>query len=113
MELARCPHCQRPYKKDRSNQQNKSYWKLCVEPLSNYLEGYTKEEVHDLLKFKFLSEVRYVKNRSGMMEEVKVTKSTVSLSTVEFNEYMENIRIWASQLGCWLAEPNEALEAYQ
>ncbi len=102
-----CPTCHRPFTKGRSNPQNKSYWKLCVEPLAAYLEGYTRDEIHELLKYKFLSEVRYIKDRTGKMEEVRVTKSTRSLTTVGFNQFMESIRVWASQLGCWLQEPNE------
>jgi hypothetical protein len=102
-----CKECNRPLTKGRSNPQNKSYWKLCVEPLANFLEGYTKAEVHELLKYKFLSEVRYVHMRDGTIEEIKVTKSTTTLTTVEFNDFMEHIRRWASQLGCWLGEPNE------
>ena len=102
-----CKACGKPLTKCRSNPKNKSYWKLCVEPLAEYLEGYTTEDIHCLLKHKFLSEIRYVKNRAGMMEEVKVTKSTTSLTTVEFNNFMESIRQWASELGCYLTEPNE------
>ena len=105
--IERCKTCGRPLTKGRSNPQNKSYWKLCVEPLAEYLEGYTTEDIHCLLKHKFLSEIRYVKNRNGMTEEVKVTKSTTSLTTVEFNLFMESIRQWASELGLYLNEPNE------
>ena len=107
MATVLCKECGRPLTKGRSNPQNKSYWKLCVEPLAEFLEGYTRPEVHELLKYKFLSETRYVRNRAGRMEEVKVTKSTRDLTTSEFNEFMEQIRVWASQLGCWLSEPNE------
>jgi hypothetical protein len=105
----KCPTCLKPYVKQRSNPQNNTYWKLCVEPLSEYLEGYTREEVHELLKHKFLSEARYVKNKEGEVEEIKITKSTTVLSTKEFNEFMSAIRIWASSLGCWLSEPNEVI----
>lgn len=103
----KCPKCNHEIK-SRTKPQNDSYWKLCVEPLVDFLEGYTKEEIHELLKYKFLSEVRYVKNRiKGNLEEVKVMKSTTSLTTIQFNEFMSQIRIWASQLGCSLKEPNE------
>ena len=56
---------------------------------------------------KFLREVQFAKKRDGTMEELVFTKSTTSLTTTEHNEFCSQIRIWASQLGCWLAEPNE------
>lgn len=107
MNQERCPTCGRPPTKGRSNPQNRSYWLLIVQPLAEYL-ALTTEECHELLKYKFNKEVLYVKNRQGLMEEIVKIKSTTILTTAEFNDYCMHSRIWASQLGCYLKEPNEA-----
>ena len=38
---------------DRSGQQNKYYWAVIVDILAEYF-GYTKDEMHDVLKWHFL-----------------------------------------------------------
>lgn len=93
--------------KQRSGQQNKAYWKLIIEPFAEYL-GRDRWDVHELCKHKFLKEVHYQPKLDGKVEELIFTKSTTSLTTSEHNEFCSQIRIWASQLGCWLAEPNES-----
>lgn len=109
MNSERCPTCFRPITKGRSNQQNKSYWKLCVEPLTEFLsdQGYTSEDVHELLKSECNFEVKYLKDRHGKIVEKRIPMSTTGLTTVQFNEFMERIRRYASELGCYLYEPNE------
>lgn len=102
----RCPSCNRALTKGRSNPQNKAYWKTIIEPLAEYL-GLTKDECHALLKYKFNKEINFVADRSGNMVEVVKIKSTTSMTTSEHSDFCSQIRIWASQLGCWLAEPNE------
>lgn len=104
----KCPTCGHIESKGRSSQQNKAYWKLLIEPFAEYL-ALDRDKVHDLCKHKFLKEVHYQKRRDGKMEELIVTKSTTSLTTIEHNEFCSQIRIWASQLGCYLKEPNEEL----
>lgn len=92
--------------KGRSSQQNKSYWKLIIEPFAEYL-ALDRDKVHEMLKFKFLKEVRYASKRDGTMEEYIITRSSTSLTTKEFEEFCSQIRIWASSLGLYLYEPNE------
>lgn len=106
--MPKCPQCQYEFEsKGRSIQQNKSYWKLIINPFSEYLAR-DKWEVHELCKHKFLREVQYQNTMEGEVEELIFTKSTTALTTKEHSEYCSQIRIWASQLGCWLAEPNES-----
>lgn len=111
MELSpkfKCPQCGwNKEGKGRSNQQNKSYWLLIIQPLSEYL-ALNRMDVHDICKHKFLKEVHYANRRDGTVEELIITKSTTSLTTKEFEEYCSQLRIWGSQLGCYLKEPNEA-----
>jgi hypothetical protein len=102
----KCPTCGHVTTKGRSSQQNKSYWKLIIEPLAEYL-ALDKDKVHDLVKHKFLKEFHYQKRRDGIMEELIITKSTTSLTTKEHSEFCSQIRIWASELGCYLYDPGE------
>lgn len=87
--------------KDRSNQQNKYYFKVVVGILSE-MTGYSKEEMHDALREKFLSEMS---DSHGLTR----IRSTTDLSTVEFESYLSNIRQWASvELDCFIPDPNSA-----
>ena len=75
---------------NRSNEQNSLYWKW-IEILSNDL-GYTKTELHELIKYKFLK--RESKNKDG--ETTVVIKSTSTLTIKEFNEFMNDILYWSN-----------------
>ena len=108
-----CPYCKHHWEvKGRSKEQNNSYWGLLVTPFCEWLnnnghEGHTVEDVHDMFKSEFLSKIEYIKDRNGNAKEVRSFRSTTSLTTKDFEEYCSKIRIWASQLGCYLSEPNE------
>ena len=103
----KCPICKYEWiTKSRTLQQNKSYWGLIIVPLAEYL-GLTNDECHDLMKYKFNKEVVYTEIRDGTWEEVTKIKSTANMTTVEHSEYCSKIRVWASHIGCWLAEPGE------
>ena len=75
---------------NRSNEQNSLYWKW-VDILSNDL-GYTKTEMHELIKYKFLK--REYKNKDG--ETNVVIKSTSTLTIKEFNDFMNDILYWST-----------------
>ena len=73
----------------RTERQNKYYWKCIVLVLGDEL-GYYKFEMHEILKEHFIVE------------------TSKELSRKEFNNYCEQIRIWAQQeLGIRLMTPNE------
>ena len=111
MELSgKCPTCGRGAIRKRTTPQNRYYWSCIVEPLSDHL-GYTKEETHDLLKIKFLTQVRHAVNkRNGQIIELVVVGSTTDLGTQEACDLYADIRCWASQeLDCYLMEPNEGV----
>ena len=85
-------------KKERTLRQNKWYWSCVVKiPAEHY--GYYPEEMHEAYKFMFLRR----------MEEGKplTVKSTTSLSTVEFNEYIERCRQWAAEQDFVIPDPEE------
>jgi len=89
----------RESRNSRSLQQNRYYWGVVLKALSDDT-GYTAEEMHQLMAEKFLS---YEKG-----EHVFV-RSTTSLNTKEFEEYLSQIRLFANtELGIFIPEPNEA-----
>jgi hypothetical protein len=88
----------RRHKKNRSIPQNNFYWGVCIKLLCEET-GYSDDEMHDALKMLFLQD----RNR-----QIPTLRSTASLTTVEFEEYLEKVRQWAAQeLSCVIPLPNE------
>ena len=85
--------------------QNKLWWQSMT-ILGNYL-GYTKEECHDIAKFKLLKRER-IDEKSG--EVFEYLESTAKLTKEEFAEVYKHLQIWASQLGCYIGNENEQLK---
>jgi len=73
----------------RSLRQNRYYWGVVVEILCEYT-GYSREETHEILKAKFLSDTKKVGN-----EIITYARSTTTLTTKEFENYLQRIREWA------------------
>lgn len=102
----RCPTCHRSIKQDRSNNQNRYYWGVVINMLSEHT-GFTPSEMHEVLKYRFLSYPRILISKTP--EKVLIAKSTTNLTTKEFEEFMTRVRQWASiDLGLWIPEPNQA-----
>jgi len=80
------------HKDSRSIQQNRLYWSLVTE-MSSYL-GHTTDEVHDLMRYKFLSYKELVNE-----EEITRVPSTTQLSIKAFNEYYDQVSQFAYSLG--------------
>ena len=74
------------YRRQRTNPQNKYYWGVVVPILANHF-GYTKDEMHDALRWQFLRK---------QDKEPPTVRSTAELTTVEFNAYIDEIVIWAA-----------------
>ena len=82
----------------RSNPQNGYYHGVVLKLLSDYT-GYTQSEMHDAMRIKFLTE------HGNFCDTIK---STTSLTTMQFEDYMSQIRTWASsELSVYIPEPNE------
>ena len=87
------------YKK-RSDRQNRYYWGHVIDELKKF-SGHSRQEIHKFLKKKFLTSVEVLGE--------DIPGSTKDLDTVEFEEYMRQIRQWASsELNVVIAQPNEA-----
>ena len=91
---------------NRSNMQNSYYWKCIVQTLSEEL-GYFPNEIHDILRAKFLNEWQMLEINDKKIGINKIG-STATLDTKAFEVYADQIRIWAlTELGIRLMLPNE------
>ena len=82
----------------RSLQQNSYMWGVVYDTISKDT-GYTPNEIHQLMGQQFLA---YEKKEGAFM------KSTTDLNTKEFEDYLENVRRFASmELGIYIPLPNE------
>ena len=75
---------------NRSKEQNSLYWKW-IDILSKEI-GFTKDEMHELIKYKFLK--RNIVDDKGV--ESVVIKSTTTLTTKEFTLLMNDLLFWSS-----------------
>jgi hypothetical protein len=92
------------YRLRRSINQNNYYHACIVEPLALFL-GYTKDEMHEVLKLKF--NPKYLTNRQTG-EQMVIGGSTTLLDTAEMEHYQDQIRIWAlTELDFLIKLPNE------
>ena len=83
----------KPYKRNRSQEQNRLYWKW-VDIIGKEL-GYEKDEMHDILVFKFLGMVE--KEIDGKkFEQLAETKK---LKVGEMSDYLNSIERWVGELG--------------
>lgn len=73
--------------KRRTDPQNKYYWG-CIVPILGEHFGYTKEEMHEALKWLFLRKPE---------SDPPTVGSTAKLDTRAFNEYIEQIQMWAAE----------------
>jgi len=90
----------------RSNMQNSYYWKCIVQGLAEEL-GYFPNEMHDALRVKFLSEYEMISFNDNQIAINKIG-STTALNTKQFEQYTEQVRVWAlTDLGIRLMLPNE------
>jgi len=87
-----------PYKSTRSLDQNDYYWRL-VKELADYFGLKSKDEMHEVLSYKLLSEEKQIKNL-----KVMTINSTTKLNVKEFNEYLEKVKDFARGYGFKLNE---------
>ncbi len=81
----------------RSQPQNRYYWGVVVELLSEHT-GYTPDEIHDVLKAKFIPKKLALADGNGEVKgEFVIGGTTTKLDKVAFGEYVESIRRWAAE----------------
>lgn len=71
---------------DQKSNQNGYFWGALLPPLAEHF-GYQLDEMNEAIKYKFL--------RIGGTDELPKVGSTKKLSTLEFEDLTEKIRIWA------------------
>ena len=88
-----------PLKKEtRSEKQNRYYWGVVLKIIGDDT-GYTPDEIHQLMQKEFL---KYTHKGEVFF------RSTTSLNTKEMEQYLEQVRRFAStELGIFVPLPNE------
>jgi hypothetical protein len=92
-------------KMNRSQKQNAYYWGVVLKIMGDEI-GYLPDEVHQLMGKQFLS---YERSPGELF-----LKSTSKLSTVEFEDYLANVRRFAAtELSIMVPLPNETEFSYE
>lgn len=91
------------FRKNRTDAQNRYWWKIVINILSEET-GFEPEEMHDWIKREFLPVV----SKKG---DFKSGRSTTRLTTLEFVDLIERVQRWASmELNCYIPDPNEEVK---
>jgi hypothetical protein len=77
----------------RSLSQNDRYWGM-LQILGDYM-GYAPTELHELMKYKFLSEEKEVAG-----QRITNVRSTSDLTTEEFVVFNDKVELFGNQYGC-------------
>ena len=97
-------------KRKRSNEQNAYLWGVvytCVKQgmIDVGFRDVTIDNIHELMKGKFLKQ-DLINQDTG--EVFPITGHTSKLTTIEFNDYFEQIKQWAAEyLNVYIPDPNE------
>ena len=105
--------CDIKSKKHRSLSQNAFYWSVCVPMIREglYEVGYAtmnnNQQAHEFIKSKFLKK-DLVNETTG--EVLETIRSTADLTTVEFNQLIEDCQRFGSEyLGINIPDPGEPM----
>ena len=88
----------KPYKSTRTLDQNDYYWRLVAE-LADYFGLKSKNEMHEVLLYKLLSEEKQIKNLN-----VITVGSTTKLNQKQMHDYIERVKEFARGYGFKLGE---------
>ncbi len=81
----------------RSTQQNRYWWGVCVELVSQHT-GYTPDEVHEIAKQMFIPKRLAVQDGNGEIQgEFVIGGSTRQMNTAEFSAFTERFKQWAAE----------------
>jgi len=94
------------YRPVRSPQQNRYYWGFLVKPLCKKI-GYSKEEMHDILKHECNLQIKMIETLTGV-REFRFVGSTADMPTGDFEDYLRRCRQWSAiTIGVYIPLPNE------
>lgn len=91
-------------RRGRSKEQNAYYWAVVLPEISAHT-GYTPEELHEIFKTRYLARKRVW--RGG---EITTVKSTTTLTTNEFAEFLTDVIVEARDLGIDVPEADKAYQ---
>ena len=96
-------------KKSRRSVEQNALWWVYMTILSKDI-GYTKDEIHEICKFKFLQKEK-VDEKTG--EIFKYLGSTAKLSKVEFMDLVAELQQWSVEtFGIVLPSPDEQIKIF-
>lgn len=96
----------RHFRKTRSHEQNRYYWGVVIK-LFESETGTDKWDCHEILKSRFLKEVKTIES-AGKMLEIVAVNSTADLKTTGFEDYLRECRNWLSlEFGIYVPLPHE------
>ena len=91
----------------RSSQANRYYWGVVVKALCD-LTGYTPEEIHEILKQKFIPKALAVCRDGEVLAEFVMGGSTRGMDSAQFAAYVEQIKAWAAaDLACYIPDAED------
>lgn len=97
-------------KRRRSDRQNRYYWGVIIVMVTemfldagNTIDG---EQVHEFLKEHVGALKDTVLDPHGVLHSV--VRSSTKLTTAEWEDYMERIRVWAADFSLNIPAPNES-----
>lgn len=91
-------------KRNRSTVQNAYYWFLLT--MLETETGNDKDDLHEYFKYMILDNGTV--SIAVFETKIPIRPSTTKLTTLEFEDYLEKIRVFASrELGIFLPKPNE------
>lgn len=98
-------------KKTRSLSQNSYYWGYVIPPIVNMFNEHGNnvdaEQVHEFLKDEVGKLSQMVTLPDGELK--KVSGSSALLKTMEFEEYLLKVRMWAQEWSVFIPLPNEII----
>jgi len=97
----KCPTCGRA--RTRSSEQNRRYWALVHAISEKPVQGvqYSADTWHLYLKQRFLGAID-IQLPNG--KTITIPQTTTSLDTMDFNDYMTKVEVWASEHGIYLPD---------
>lgn len=85
------------YSYARTLDSNSFYWRLITEMAEHF--GIDKEEMHEIMKYKFLLKKKSIKGK-----EIITIESTSTMKQSDFNAYLEKVKQFAVEHGFQLEE---------
>ena len=83
----------RPYKRNRTVEQNDYYWAVLTHISQE--TGYTKDDLHDMMRYKFLGMQK--KEVAGVV--IEYLPSTTKLKVGDMADYITQIDQWSAERG--------------